>query len=109
MRNIFCTFFALIVLSSCSLDLPAELPSMVENPKQVETAAGNILVYFEKSDHGYVIVGMHPLFGREFLVEVVDGKLSREEYGPLLGKRQVKRILRQVFMPSNRSLEKGLL
>lgn len=93
-----------IFLSACSLTLPAKLPSDLKTPVSIEKNGKILTVYVEGQGSTYSILGIHPLSGREFLIQVKAGKLTKEEYGYLFSAREVKEILDEMLKNNNQTL-----
>ena len=87
----------LILLSACSIKLPPELPDQINNPINISKNGKTITVYIEGQGRNYSIVGIHPLSGREFLVQVKTGQVVKEEYGYIFSKSEVREILNQIL------------
>lgn len=88
----------LIILTACSLKLPAELPKNFKSPIHMVKNDKELLVYLEQEENGYAIIGIHPLSGREFLVQVRAGKLVREEYGYFYSSKEVREIIEEIIV-----------
>jgi hypothetical protein len=50
-------------------------------------------LYFETTDEGFRVLGIHPLTGREFLLDISNGQIQKEEYGPLISPATVREMI----------------
>lgn len=87
----------LLLLCACSLNLPASLPGNMTSPMKIEREGEVLTIYFESQGDEYSIVGIHPLSGREFFVQVKAGKIVKEEYGYIFSSAEVREILDELF------------
>lgn len=90
-------FIFLILLTACSLNLPAQLPADIKSPVNINKNGKVLAVYIESEGDAYSIVGIHPLSGREFLIQVKSGQIIKEEYGYLFSASEVREILEEVI------------
>lgn len=88
----------LILLSACGINLPAQLPETINSPIFYNNRGKIVTVYIERvTPSSYTVVGIHPLSGREFLIKTRDGKITKQEYGYIFSKGEVREILEEIL------------
>ena len=88
-------FLILLMLAGCSLKLPQSLSPDLTSPINIQSNGKNVVLYIEREQNAYSILGIHPLSGREFLIKVVKGRVVKEEYGYLFTRQEVREIIKQ--------------
>lgn len=81
---------------SCALRYPQSIPENVRGPLKVSCGDTEILVYIEANEDSYSVVGIHPAFGRDFLLRIEGGESLSGEYGRFCSRTRVHEIINEL-------------